>query len=86
MVAAKRAAGLVEHERPIAVRAGLDVTAIAAQHDRRGPATVDHEDRLVAARSVKAVERRREPAGEQPAVALAQLLAQVDDLDDRRLA
>ena len=49
-------AGLVVDERPLAVRAGLDVAAVPAQHDRRGPAPVEDEDRLLAAGRV---ERRR---------------------------
>src|SRR4029077_2744333 len=39
---------LVVDEGPLAVRTGLDVAAIAAEHDRRGPAPVDRQDRLVA--------------------------------------
>ena len=35
VVAAQRRAGLVVDERSLAVRAGLDVAAVAAQHDRR---------------------------------------------------
>ena len=55
-------AGLVVDERPLAVRAGLDVAAVAAQDDRRGPAPVDDEDRLVAGRAVQRRERRRPAA------------------------
>ena len=79
-------AGLVEDERPVAVRARLDVAAVAAQHDRRGPAAVDDEDRLVAAARIQRRERRGQPARDQPAIAVPKLLAEVDDFDRRRLA
>src|SRR4029079_16872199 len=86
VVAAERAAGLVEDERPFAVRAGLDVPAVAAQDDRRGPAAVDDEDRLVAAARVQRRERRGQPPRQQPAIAVPELLAGVDDLQRRRAA
>ena len=47
VMAAQRHAGLVVDERPLAVRAGLHVTAIAAQHDRGRPASVQDQDRLL---------------------------------------
>src|SRR5438093_1158255 len=85
-MAAQRAARLVEDERPIAVRAGLDVAAVAAQDDRRGAAAVDDEDRLLVGRRVEGRQSGAEAPGQQPAIALAELLAEVDDLDGWRLA
>ena len=86
VMAAQRRSGLVVDERPLAVRAGLDVAAVAAQHDRRRPAPVEDEDRLVAAGRVERAERLGQRAREQAAVARGQLRAEVDDLDGRRRA
>ena len=84
VMAAQRRPGLVVDERPLAVGAGLDVAAVAAQDDRRGPAPVEDEDRLLACRRVEAGERRRQRARQQPALPGRQLRTQVDDLDGRR--
>jgi hypothetical protein len=54
VMAAQRRPGLVVDERALAVRAGLDVAAVAAEHDRRGPAPVDRQDRLIAGRRSRA--------------------------------
>ena len=86
VVAAQRRPGLVVDERPLAVRAGLDVTAVAAQDDRRRPAPVEDEDRLLAGAGVERGERRRERPRQQAALARGQLRAQVDDLDRRAAA
>ena len=60
VMAAQRRPGLVVDERALAVGAGLDVAAVAAQDDRRGPAPVEDEDRLVAGARSSAAERRRQ--------------------------
>ena len=82
MVAAKRRAGLVVDERPLALRAGLDVAAVPAQDDRRGAAPVDRRGSPGRPRPrSSAAERRRQAVRQQPAIALAKLLPEVDDLD-----
>ena len=85
VMAAQRRPGLVVDERPLALRAGLDVAAVAAQDDRRGPAPVDDVGspgrRPSRSRAASASTRRRDRSPRLPAV---ELLAQVDDLDDGR--
>src|SRR5687768_14678045 len=79
---AEGAAGLVEDERPFAFRAGLDVTAVAAEDDRCGAATVDRENRLLPRVGVEPAEGVDEAPREEPPVAGLELLSEVDDLDD----
>ena len=86
VVAAQRDAGLVVDERPLALGAGLDVAAVAAQHDRRGPPPIEDQDRLVAGRRVETRQRLGQAARQQAAVAGGKLRPQVDDLDGRRRA
>ena len=86
VVAAQGRAGLVVDERSLAVGAGLDVAAIPAQHDRRGAAPVEDEDGLLAGGHVERGERRIERSRDRAAMAVGELGAQVDDLDERRLA
>ena len=78
VVAAQGGPGLVVDERPVAVRAGLDVSAVPAQDDRRRPAPVDHEDRPLAGLGVEGRQRGGERIREQPAVAGGELGTQVD--------
>ena len=83
MVAAQRHAGLVVDERPGALRAGLHVAAVAAEDGRCGPAPVDDEDRPVALARVQGRDERRQPNGEQPAIASRELRPEVDQLHGR---
>ena len=78
VVAAQRRAGLVVDERPLAVRARLDVAAVPAQDHRRGPAAVEDEDRPVAGARVERGERGGQRARQQAAVARGELGPQVD--------
>src|SRR5690242_17598973 len=57
VVAPERGAGLVVHERSLAIGTRLDVTAVAAEHDRRRPAPIEHEDGLITGRGVEGGER-----------------------------
>ncbi len=57
------------------------MAAVAAQDDRRGPAPVEDEDRLLAGVRVERPERARERARQQAALPRRELRAQVDDLD-----
>ena len=86
VMAAQGHAGLVEDERPLALRAGLDGAAVAAHHDRGAAAPVDHQDRPLARRRVEACQLIGQTAGDQAPVAGRQLGPQVHDLDDRRRA
>ena len=86
VVAPKGDTRLVVDERPGALRAGLDVPAVAAQHDRRRAAPVDHEDGLVADAAVQRLDRGGKRPREHPADPGLQLRAQVHDLDRRREA
>ncbi len=79
VVAAQRRAGLVVHERPLAVRARLDVTAIPTQHDGRGAAPVEHEDRLLTGRGVERGQGVVQRLRQEPAVPFGELRAQVHD-------
>jgi len=56
-------------ERSLAVRTRLDVTAVAAEDDRSGPAPVEDEDRLLPASGVEAGQGRCQGARQQPALA-----------------
>ncbi len=83
VVAAERRAGLVVDERSLAVRAGLDMTAVAAEHHGRRPAPVQHEDGLVAGRRVEGGQRRCQRSRDQAALTVGELLSKIDDLDLR---
>ena len=83
VMATERRPCLVIDEWPLAVRAGLDVAAVAAHDDGGRPPAVQDEDRLVAVCSVERAERRRERARQQPALTRDKLGAEVDDLDGR---
>ena len=78
--------GLVVDERSLAVRARLDVAAVAAQHDGRRAATIEHEDGLVARRRVEAAERRGQRPGQEPSLARRQLRAEIDHGDAGQFA
>src|SRR3954454_10920737 len=80
-MATERRPCLVVDEWPLAVRAGLDVAAVTAHDDRRGPAAVEDEDRLVTGRRVERAERGRERTREQPPLPRDELGTEVDDLD-----
>ena len=73
VVTAQRRPGLVVDERPLAVGAGLDVAAVATEDDRRRPAPVEDEDRLLAGRRVETGQgrgqrpRQQARAGRPPA-------------------
>ena len=82
-MAAQGRARLVVDEGTFALGTGLDMPAVTAQHDRRGPAAIDRQDRLVAGSTVEAGDRGREAPTEKSAVAGSELLAKVDDLDGR---
>ena len=83
VVAPQGVAGLVVHQRPTALRTGLDVTTVAA-HDHRGrTAAVDDEDRPVAGPRVEVLEGLLQPIGQQAPVPGGELGAEVDELDDR---
>ena len=58
------------------------MAAVAAQDDRRGPAPVDDEDRLVAGRASSAASAATSRPESRPRLPARELLAQVDDLDD----
>ena len=60
------------------------MAAVPAQHDRRGPAPVEHEDRLLTGRRVERPERGRQVARDEAAHPGRQLGPEVDDLDGRR--
>ena len=60
------------------------MAAIPAQHDRRGPAPVEDEDRLLTGRRVERAQCGRKIARDQAAHAGRQLGPEVDDLDGRR--
>ena len=81
MVAAERPAGGVVDEWPLALRTGLYVATVPAEHDRGRAAPIDHEDRPLAIGRVERGERRREGRREQTPVAGRELGPQVDDRD-----
>ena len=81
VVTAQRRPGLVIDERPLAVRAGLDIPAIAAEHDRRGPAAIEDEDRLFAASHVETGQRRRQGARQESPLPHRELLPKIHHLD-----
>ncbi len=84
VMAAQRHPRCVENERHAALRADLDVAAVAAEDDRRGAAAVDDQDRPLAGRRGRGPARAvDEPGREQAAIAGGQLRPKVDDLDDR---
>ena len=84
VVAAQGRAGLVIDEGALAIRAGLDVTAVAAQDDGRAPPPVQDQDGLVARAGVEGSECGHERSRQEPAFAGGQLGAQVHDLDRRQ--
>ena len=83
VMAAQRRAGAVVDERPVAVRARLDMAAVPAHDDRRRPAPVEHQDRAVAGAGVERRQRGGQRVGDQAPVAGRQLGAQVDGGDER---
>src|SRR5258706_7847955 len=83
VVAAEGRAGLVIDERSLAVRTGLDVTAVAAEDHRRGPPPIDYEDGLVAGVEVERGERPGQLQGQEAAIAGSDLVPAADDRDRR---
>ena len=77
VVAAKRGAGAMQHQRHVAVRAAPGAPALAAAQMRRPPAPRDHHDRLAAALA-ELDERGARPRVERALAAVA--LAHVEDL------
>ena len=71
--------GLVVDERPLTIGTGLHVPAVAAQHDRGAPASIEDEDRLFARLGVQGAEGRRQRSGQEAALARRELRPQVDD-------
>ena len=86
VVAAQRHDRGVEDERPLALRADLDVAAVAAEHDAGRAAPVDEQDGALAGRPVEGRERGRQGCRDQAAIALRQLGAQVHELHGHRAA
>ena len=80
VMADERLPGAVIGERCGAPRARFHMTAVAAHDERRGAAPVEIEDRLLARGEHVSQPARQRPA-EHAAVARAQLLAHVHDVD-----
>ena len=83
-MAAQRDPGLVVDQAPLALRATLDVTAIAADNHRGRAAAVDHENRPLPFR--QRLQPGRQGSGQQSPITARQLCAQVHDLDAGRCA
>src|SRR5215207_1651732 len=86
MMATEGRARLVVDERPLALGTRLDMAAVAAEDDGRGPAPVDREDRLLATVPVKSLQRLDEGSGQEPTIAAPELLPQVHHVDPGPLA
>ena len=72
-MAAQGRPGLVVDERSLTVRAGLDMTAIPAQHHGRSPTAIEHEDGLLPRADIKPRDRLIQGPRDRPAVAVGQL-------------
>src|SRR5919106_3036701 len=81
-MAAQRAAGEVEHERQVAVRAAQALATVAAQDEGRRTTAVDEQDRLVAT-GLQRSEAIRQRGREDRPIATRQLSAEVGDLNGR---
>ena len=74
----------MEDERPLALRADLDVPTVAAQHDAGGAATIEDQDGPIASFRVQVRQRSGQRRREQRPVAIGELTAKVDDIDHGR--
>ncbi|MEA2484196.1 MAG: error-prone polymerase, partial [Thermoleophilaceae bacterium] len=86
VMAAQRQRAGMEHERPLALRADLDVAAVAANDDGRAAAPIDHEDGLLRSLGVQRLERLCKSPRQEAPIARRKLGTKVDDLDFRPCA